>query len=88
MLTMSPVGVYHYAGDGNIPHSDAVVSLLKPDRSVEEFTPPNAVGTGVDWYWHVCTIDGTTGAVTEIGTMTQDPPFVTPTPTRMPPKAH
>jgi len=80
--------VHHYAGEGNIPHSGAVVSLLKPDRTVEEFEPPNAVDTGVDWYWHVCTIDGTTGEVTEIGTMTMDPPVTTIAVDPMPSKAH
>jgi hypothetical protein len=78
--------VHQFSDEGNIPNSGAKVSLLKPDRTVEEFTPPNVVGSGQDWYWHVCTIDGTTGEVTEIGTMNQDPPFVTGSPSPMPEK--
>lgn len=66
--------VYHFAGDSNIPASGTVVSLLKPDRSVQEFTPPNQLDTGQGWYWHVCTIDGTTGEIIEDGTMTEAPP--------------
>ncbi|MCP4582559.1 MAG: hypothetical protein GY839_13200 [candidate division Zixibacteria bacterium] len=72
-------GTYYYSvrqfsDEGNIPNGDVKVSVLKPDRSVEEFTPPNVVGSGQGWYWHVCTIDGTTGIVTETGTMNEDPP--------------
>jgi len=80
--------VHQYSDEGNIPTSGVTVSLLKPDRTVEEFTPPNVVDSGEGWYWHVCTIDGTTGVVTEIGTMNQDPPYVTPSPVSMPVKSY
>lgn len=80
--------VYHYAGESDIPNSGAKVSLLKPDRSVEEFTPPNVVDSGEGWYWHVCTIDGTTGEITEIGTMSLDPPTPAESAGPMPSKAY
>jgi len=78
--------VHQYSEEGNIPNSEAKVSLLKPDRTVEEFTPPNVVDSGEGWYWHVCSIDGTTGEVTEIGTMNQDPPILAGSPSPMPSK--
>lgn len=80
--------VHHYAGTSNIPVSGAVVSLLKPDRSVQEFTPPNAVDTGEGWYWHVCTIDGTTGDIAEVGTMTETPPTTSGSPISLPAKSY
>ena len=65
--------VHHYAGSGDIPSSGAVVAVLKPDRSVVKFTPPQ-VTAQTDWYWYVCDIDGTTGVVTGIDRIAADPP--------------
>ena len=80
--------VHHYAGNSSIPASGAVVSLLKPDRSVEQFAPPDQADTGEGWYWHVCSVDGETGAVTEIGTMTQLPPVTAASSSPLPPKVY
>jgi hypothetical protein len=80
--------VHHFAGESTIPVSNAKVTLLKPDRTIQEFSPPNAVDTGEGWYWHVCTIDGATGEVTEVGTMNQDPPVPGMAPQRLPSKSH
>ena len=66
--------VHHWAGEGNIPSSNAEVSVLKPDRTVQEFTPPDTTAQE-DWYWHVCTLDGETGEVTEIGIISPESPF-------------
>ena len=64
--------VHHYSGESNIPNSGAEVSLLKPDRSVQEFTPPDTTAGQGD-YWTVCSIDGTTGAVTPINIISPNP---------------
>ena len=80
--------VHHFAGESHIPVSGAKVSVLLPDRSVREFTPPNQVDTGEGWYWHVCSIDGTTGEITEIGRMTLYPPTTSYGLSPMPPKSH
>jgi hypothetical protein len=78
--------VQQYAGESTIPLSGAMVSLIKPDRTVAEFSPPDSAGTGEGWYWHVCRIDGATGEITEINTMTQSPPVsvgvIEPLPTK------
>ncbi|OQX92520.1 MAG: hypothetical protein B6D58_02500 [candidate division Zixibacteria bacterium 4484_95] len=66
--------VHHWAGEGDIPSSNAEVSILKPDRSVQEFTPPDTTAQE-DWYWHVCTLDGETGEITAIGIISPDPPL-------------
>jgi len=65
--------VHHYSGESNIPNSGAEVSLLKPDRSVQEFTPPDTTSDQGD-YWAVCSIDGTTGEVTPINIISATPP--------------
>jgi hypothetical protein len=75
--------VHHYSGSSDIPHSGAEVSVLKPDRSVQTFTPPDGTAAD-DWYWHVCTIDGTTGQITALNVLSIDPP-VTPYSMPIPP---
>jgi hypothetical protein len=67
--------VHHYSGSGTFNSSGAKVNLLKPDGTVQIFdAPPDVAGVGYDWYWHVCQIDGQTGAVTPINTYSQNPP--------------
>lgn len=67
--------VYHYSGSGTLATSSASVSLLKPDGSVQTFSvPTDTTGVGDNWWWHVCTIDGTTGVVTPINTLLPNPP--------------
>jgi len=80
--------VHQFSAEGNMPNGNVKVSVLKPDRSVEEFTPPNVVDSGQGWYWHVCTINGATGTVTEIGTMYEDPPISGGQPEPMPSKPY
>ncbi len=66
--------VKHYSGSSDIPNSGAEVSLLKPDRSVLKFTPPDTTAqTG--YFWHVCKIDGASGTVTTINIISPNPPF-------------
>lgn len=66
--------VHHWYGESNIPNSGAQINLVKPDRTVEVFTPPDTTAQAY-WYWHVCTINGTTGSVTPIGIISPDPPY-------------
>jgi hypothetical protein len=67
--------VHHYSGTGTIATAGASVSFLRPDGTVEAFSPPPAVpGLDVWWYWHVCEINGTTGAITPINIYSQYPP--------------
>ena len=80
--------VHHYAGNSTIPVSGAKVSVLKPDRTVAEFTPPNVENSEQGWYWHVCTIDGETGEVTETGTMNTDLPIPVSSPQMLPSKSY
>ncbi len=68
--------VYHWAGTGTLATSGASVSLLKPNGSVETFNvPTDTTGVGSNWWWNVCTIDGTTGEITPINTLTANPPI-------------
>ena len=66
--------VHHYSGSSDIPNSGAVVSVLKPDRTVQTFTPPDTTAES-NWYWHVCSIDGTSGTITPINIISANPPI-------------
>ncbi len=66
--------VHHWAGTSTIPNSGAQVTLVKPDRTTQVFTPPSTYAEAY-WYWHVCTINGTTGEVTPIGIISASPPY-------------
>ncbi|MCD6163707.1 MAG: hypothetical protein J7K40_15000 [candidate division Zixibacteria bacterium] len=77
--------VHHFSGSSDIPNSGAIVSVLLPDRSVSKFTPPDTTASSGD-YWHVCTIDGTTKAITEIGIISGNPPVTGPQTVAQPPK--
>lgn len=62
--------------DGLISGSHAVVSLLKPDGSIQIFAvPTDSTGVAERYYWNVCSINGTTGVVTVINTVTANPPY-------------
>jgi hypothetical protein len=68
--------VYHYSGSGTLATSGARVSLIKPDGTLQAFSvPTDTTGVGSNWWWHVCTIDGTTGVVTTINILSADPPI-------------
>ena len=66
--------IYHYAGSGDISMSEAEVGILEPDGTVEAFTVPEAAASA-NWWWHVCTIDGTTGEITPVNNISADPPL-------------
>jgi hypothetical protein len=79
--------VYHYSGDGTIATSNARVTLLKPDGSVQAFNvPTDTTGVGDNWWWHVCTVNGTTGEVTTINRLVSTPPLPDQLLATMPPK--
>lgn len=68
--------IYHWGGSGTIASSNASVSLLKPDGTVQSFSvPSDTAGVGSHWWWWVCTVNGTTGEVTTINTLHEDPPY-------------
>ena len=76
--------VYHYGGSGDITTSEAQVTALRPDGTVENFNVPDG-SAGANWWWHVCTVDGETGVITPVNSISADPPtpvFLPP----MPPK--
>ncbi|OGC91119.1 MAG: hypothetical protein A2W25_08310 [candidate division Zixibacteria bacterium RBG_16_53_22] len=67
--------VHHFSGTGTFFSSAAKVSLLKPDGTVQLFeAPPDVPGVGDGWYWHVCQIDGQTGAITPLNAYSSNPP--------------
>jgi hypothetical protein len=67
--------VYHWTGTGTLATSGASVSLLRPNGDVQVFTvPTNTQDVGPNWWWYVCTIDGTTGVVTPIDSLAPTPP--------------
>ncbi|MEE9553976.1 MAG: hypothetical protein V3W18_06725 [candidate division Zixibacteria bacterium] len=72
--------VYHYAGTGDITTSEAQVDALRPDGTVEHFNVPSGSASS-NWWWHVCTVDGETGIITPVNSISADPP----TPAFMPP---
>jgi hypothetical protein len=69
--------VHDYRGnDGLISASNASVSLLKPDGTVQTFyVPTNVPGVQENWWWIVARIDGTTGAVTVVDSLSATPPY-------------
>jgi hypothetical protein len=66
--------IYHYSGSGDISASEAEVGILEPDGTIQTFNVPDAAASA-NWWWHVCTIDGTTGQVTPVNTISADPPI-------------
>lgn len=66
--------IYHFSGSGDISLSEAEVGVLKPDGTVQAFTVPDAAAAA-NWWWHVCTIDGTTGEITPVNSISADPPL-------------
>lgn len=72
--------IYHYSGSGDISSSGAEIGILKPDGTVQLFNVPSAAASA-NWWWHVCTIDGTTGVITPVNIISADPPI----PLTMPP---
>ncbi len=66
--------IYHYSGTGDISTSEADVGILEPDGTVQAFAVPEAAASA-NWWWHVCTIDGTTGQVTPVNIIAADPPL-------------
>lgn len=66
--------IYHYSGTGDISMSGAEVGILEPDGAVQVFTVPEAAASA-NWWWHVCSIDGTTGVVTPVNSISADPPL-------------
>jgi len=65
--------IYHYSGSGDISTSEAAVDILWPDGTVQNFPVP-AGSASANWWWHVCTIDGTTGQITPINQLSANPP--------------
>ena len=57
--------VYRYSSSGSLTTSDAAVRILAPGGLVIDLEVPT-VGEVSDRWWHICTIDGTTGEVTVI----------------------
>ena len=66
--------IYHYSGSGDITTSGAEVGILQPDGGVQTFDVPDA-SAAAHWWWHVCTIDGTTGEITPLNIVSADPPL-------------
>jgi hypothetical protein len=66
--------IYHYSGSGDITTSGAEVGILDPDGGVQAFDVPEA-SAAANWWWHVCTIDGTTGVITPVNIISADPPL-------------
>ncbi len=78
--------IYHYSGSGDITTSEAFVDVLHPDGSVEQYSVPSG-SAGSNWWWHVCTVDGDSGVITPINTISANPPLMAGMP-QMPPKAN
>ncbi len=66
-----PYGVYHYAGTGTLATSGARVQVYGGAGLLAEFQVP-AVGEGR--WWHVFNLDGDTGAITPVNTISDESP--------------
>ena len=62
--------VHQYAGSGDLTTSEAQVQVFDSTGLLATFSPPAA---GEGRWWHVLSFDGSTGAITEVGTIGADP---------------
>jgi hypothetical protein len=68
--------VYHFSGSGTLATSGASVVLWKQNGSSQTFNvPTDTTGVGDNWWWWVCTVNGTTGEVITINTLHEEPPY-------------
>jgi len=72
--------VYHFSGSGTIATSEAQVHIFEPDGDVRIMSVPTG-DTLVSsyWWWRVCEIDGTTGVITVIDSLTSTSPLLSST---------
>lgn len=69
--------VYHFSGTGTIATSEAQVHIFKPDGNVQSVSVPTGdTLVGSYWWWNVCELNGTTGAVTIINTLSASSPLL------------
>lgn len=66
--------VYHYAGSATITTSGAVVRVYDDIGLVREFSVPTT-SSGSNWWWRVFTLNGSTGQIAEVNTITSNPPI-------------
>ncbi len=64
--------VHHYSGSGTLTTSEAAVKIYDEVGLIDSFAVPTT-GSGV--WWRVFTLDGSTGQITAINTITNDPPI-------------
>lgn len=72
--------VYHFSGTGTISTSGGHVRIVDPAGNMHEIAVPMGA-TGSNWWWWLCRVDGTTGAVTLINEVSPNAP---PGPESMP----
>jgi hypothetical protein len=66
--------VYHFSGYETITTSGARVSVVDSEGQGQVFNVPNT-SSGSNYWWHVCSVDGTTGDITPINVISQNPPI-------------
>lgn len=73
-------GKYHFAvWDGSLALKDTGAVVMVYDGKTNEVLSSNLVpNTAADTWWHVFDIDGATGVITKINTVSSDPPGVVP----------
>lgn len=66
--------VYNYSGNsaGTLSASSAVVRVYRGDQEIGTYTVPT---TGDDRWWNVFTLDGATGAITPVNTLSNTQPI-------------
>ncbi|MCC7142284.1 MAG: hypothetical protein IT349_09310 [Candidatus Eisenbacteria bacterium] len=71
------LSIYHWCsppGSLTLSQSGAEVRICKPDGTIQVVTVPQIEDEPFYW-WNVCTVDGTTGAVNVVNTITAEPPL-------------
>jgi hypothetical protein len=68
------VAAYHYSGSGTIATSGARVSITEENGTFVNLTVP-ADSAGANWWWHICSINGTTGEIIPLNILSPDPPI-------------
>ncbi len=65
-------GVYLYAGNGTIPTSNAVVRVYRGDQEIATYMADSLTGDGK--WWYVFDLNGATGNITEVNTLSGNSP--------------
>jgi hypothetical protein len=69
-------GVYHYAGDGTLRTSEAILRIHRGNNLIHTLSVPDEYCED-EWWWNVCTFNAESGVFNIVNALQEDPPFPT-----------